>query len=128
MPKKYLIIIFVILAALVAIDISIRVFLRVPATSSDMVIVNDNTNVPANIAASFFCPDGKIINAVFENAPKNQVSLDLSDGRKIILPHARSADGARYANADESFVFWNKGNGAFIQENGKETFSACTAS
>jgi hypothetical protein len=60
MPKKYLIIIFVILAALVAIDISIRVFLRVPATSSDMVIVNDNTNVPANIAASFFAPTEKL--------------------------------------------------------------------
>ena len=27
-----------------------------------------------------------------------------------------SGSGARYANKDESFVFWNKGNTAFITE------------
>lgn len=128
MSKKYFIVIFVVLAALAAIDLGVRVFLKVPASGLETIVVNDNTAaVPPTIVAKFFCANGKTINAVFENAPKNQVSLELSDGRKIILLHAVSADGARYANADEGFVFWNKGNGAFIQENGQETFSACTA-
>jgi membrane-bound inhibitor of C-type lysozyme len=37
-----------------------------------------------------------------------------------------SGSGARYANSDETFVFWNKGDTAFITEgNGKETYSGC---
>ena len=72
----------------------------------------------------FTCPtEGQWIHAVFH---KNRtVNLDLWDGRAITLPQARSADGARYANADESFVFWNKGNSALIQENGTTTVSNC---
>ena len=41
------------------------------------------------------------------------------------LPQARSASGARYANADQSFVFWNKGETAFIEENGQPSYSGC---
>jgi membrane-bound inhibitor of C-type lysozyme len=38
-----------------------------------------------------------------------------------------SASGARYANKDETFVFWNKGDTAFVTEgkDGKETYSSC---
>ena len=36
-----------------------------------------------------------------------------------------SADGGRYTNSDESFVFWSKGTGAFITESGKTTFNGC---
>ena len=38
-----------------------------------------------------------------------------------------SGSGARYANADESFVFWNKGNTAFVTEglDEKMTFENC---
>ena len=50
----------------------------------------------------------------------------LSDGRKLTLPQALSGSGARYANADDSFVFWNKGYTAFIDERGKPTYSGCT--
>jgi membrane-bound inhibitor of C-type lysozyme len=40
-----------------------------------------------------------------------------------------SGSGARYANKDESFVFWNKGDTAFITEgaSGEETYSDCVA-
>jgi membrane-bound inhibitor of C-type lysozyme len=31
-----------------------------------------------------------------------------------------SADGVRYANTDDSFVFWSRGNGALVLENGQE--------
>jgi membrane-bound inhibitor of C-type lysozyme len=74
--------------------------------------------------ATFKCEAGKTIEATFY---ASAVDLKLSDGRSLKLPQAMSASGARYANADESFVFWNKGNTAFITEgkDGKETFSGC---
>jgi membrane-bound inhibitor of C-type lysozyme len=43
----------------------------------------------------------------------------------MTLSQVVSASGARYANADESFVFWNKGDGAFIEEQGTTTYADC---
>lgn len=85
------------------------------------------SEVPLNIA-TFSCEQGKTIGAVFYNA---KVDLTLSDGRKLSLPQAISASGARYANTDESFVFWNKGNTAFISEGKTEpqqqTYTNCVS-
>jgi len=78
------------------------------------------------IVARFACTGGKSIAATFVNGSKSHVDLVLSDGRKLTLPQAMSGSGARYANADETFVFWNKGNTAFIEERGKTTFDGCT--
>jgi membrane-bound inhibitor of C-type lysozyme len=74
--------------------------------------------------AKFACQAGKTIAATFY---ADAVELKLSDGRSLKLPQAMSASGARYANADESLVFWNKGDTAFITEGagGKETYSGC---
>ena len=72
--------------------------------------------------ATFICPNHSYVSAMFY---QDGVKLLLSDGRTMTLPHALSADGARYANPDESFVFWNKGNGAFITEEGTTTYSGC---
>jgi membrane-bound inhibitor of C-type lysozyme len=80
------------------------------------------------IHATFHCDGGKSIVAAFENGAQSSVDLTLSDGRHLALPHARSADGARYASADESFVFWNKGNTAIVEEKGHTTFSGCVTS
>jgi hypothetical protein len=43
------------------------------------------------------------------------------------LPQAQSASGIRYANADESFVFWGKGNTAFVSEGAdqNQTYTGC---
>jgi membrane-bound inhibitor of C-type lysozyme len=49
----------------------------------------------------------------------------LSDGRTFTLPQAPSGSGARYAAANGTFVFWNKGNTAFIEEAGKTTYDGC---
>ncbi len=70
----------------------------------------------------FTCSAEKALKASFTSSG---VALTLSDGRAVILPQTISASGARYANPDESFVFWNKGTTAFIQENGSETYSDC---
>lgn len=79
------------------------------------------------IRAHFSCRSGKSIDATFVNGARSSVRLALSDGRKLSLPQARSASGARYANKDESVVFWNKGDTAFIEEAGKTTYDGCAA-
>jgi putative hemolysin len=81
---------------------------------------------PQIIHASFQCQGGKSVKASFNNANGGSVDLQLSDGRELSLPQALSASGARYANADETIVFWNKGNTAFIEEMGKQSYSDCT--
>ena len=81
-----------------------------------------NINENQITSAFFVCENEKTINAVFFS---EKAELSLSDGRNVILFQAISASGARYANQDESFVFWNKGDTAFIEENGIQTFSSC---
>ncbi len=75
-------------------------------------------------AVQYTCAQEKIIQASFY---EEEVRLVLNDGRRMTLPQTISASGIRYANADESFVFWSKGNTAFITEgtSGKETYSNC---
>ena len=87
---------------------------------------------------SFACDAGKTINASFYEGeskpapspgepptPGGSVAVTLSDGRAMTLPQTISADGTRYANADESFVFWAKGNGAFVTEGNDQTYANC---
>lgn len=88
---------------------------------------NSNT-----ITASYLCDENRTIDIVFHNSepklgdpgeppiPTGSVDVALSDGRKFNLPQTVSADGSRYANSDESFVFWSKGNGALVLENNVE--------
>jgi len=84
----------------------------------------DGTPVIADVTYS--CDAGKTVRAIYK---QNAVNVLLSDGRNLTLPHAISADGGRYANDDESFVFWNKGTGAFIMEGAGDaattTFANC---
>lgn len=71
----------------------------------------EGTPVIADV--TYACDAGKTVRAIYK---QNSVNLLLSDGRNLDVPHALSADGGRYANDDESFVFWNKGTTAFITE------------
>ncbi len=76
------------------------------------------------IESTFVCSSGERIEAVFDTG-SNRVDLSLPDGRKLSLAQVLSASGARYANPDESIVFWNKGRTAFLQESGVVTQSDC---
>ena len=53
------------------------------------------------------------------------VHLEFSGSRVLYLPQTISASGVRYSNPDGSFIFWNKGNSAFIVQNGTTTLSDC---
>lgn len=86
-----------------------------------------STSAPAETpvaTAVFKCDGGKSIDATFY---ASSVDLKLSDGRSMKVPQAMSASGARYANKDETFVFWNKGDTAFVTEgkDAKETYTGC---
>jgi membrane-bound inhibitor of C-type lysozyme len=95
-------------------------------------LLNQQTAAPATTqtqkntitSAMFNCDNNKTINALFFS---EKAELTLSDGRSMLLMQAISASGARYANTDESFVFWNKGDTAFVTENGNTTFNNCVA-
>jgi membrane-bound inhibitor of C-type lysozyme len=86
------------------------------------------TTPPANgqalASVAFACDAGQSINATFY---EGSVALALSDGRSMTLPQAVSGSGIRYTNADESFVFWGKGNTAFVEEGAsqEQTYSGC---
>ena len=95
---------------------------------------------PASIAtASYLCDGGKTITASYYRGaakpvpapgqmptPTGSVTLTLSDGRTMTLPQTISADGGRYANTDESFVFWGKGNSALVLEDGaSKSYTGC---
>lgn len=74
--------------------------------------------------ARFACNLGKTIDAAFY---PERVDLALSDDGNVSLPQTMSGSGARYADADENMVFWNKGNTAFLTEGPDETptYSGC---
>jgi membrane-bound inhibitor of C-type lysozyme len=76
--------------------------------------------------AIYKCEGNKGIDATYF---PDSVELTLTDGRSMKLPQVISGSGARYANADESFVFWNKGDTAFITEGADDamTFEDCVA-
>lgn len=73
-------------------------------------------------AAIYKCKDNKTIDATFFT---DYADIKLSDSRNLKLNIATSASGARYANENETIVFWNKGNTAFMEESGKTTFADC---
>lgn len=77
------------------------------------------------VRALYACKDGKTIDVTFYNGMDERADLILDDRLFISLPRAISASGARYATHDESVVFWNKGNTAFILESTRETYKEC---
>jgi len=72
------------------------------------------------IKAAFYKGEPKLVQSGEMPIPSGRVKLVLSDGRTFDLAQTLSADGGRYANKDESFVFWSKGNGVIILENNEE--------
>ncbi|MCX6713285.1 MAG: MliC family protein [Candidatus Vogelbacteria bacterium] len=76
----------------------------------------------------FACDNDKYIAAKIEIRPKvlGKVQLKLSDRFKTLeLDQTFSGSGVRYTDQDEKIVFWNKGDTAFLIENGTTTFANC---
>ncbi len=77
-------------------------------------------NNEKTIGVTFYKGEQKSVEPGEPPIPSGSVKIVLSDGRNFDLPQTISADGGRYANSDESFVFWSKGNGALVLENNVE--------
>jgi len=88
----------------------------------------------------YLCDEGKTINVKYYKGPEapqpqpgemptptGSVELILGDGRHLTLAQTISGSGIRYATSNETFIFWSKGNGAFIAENDVQTYSECVA-
>ncbi|MFA6375922.1 MAG: MliC family protein [Candidatus Paceibacterota bacterium] len=102
--------------------------------------IGAETKSPAQILtakAKYNCDNGKIVYAWFYRGeqipaepgqppvPNGSAKINL-EGRNFDLPQTISADGGRYANSDESFVFWSKGDGALVLENGSgKNYTGC---
>ncbi|MDR3558143.1 MAG: MliC family protein [Candidatus Pacebacteria bacterium] len=95
--------------------------------SSVQPVVSSESDASSTAVYTYSCDGDKSITATFHLPQDDFVNINLSDGRHFILAHVVSADGARYANANEQIVFWNKGDTAFLTENGTTTYSGCVA-
>lgn len=100
-------------------------FSTIKEYSTTTASYEENTATVIN-AATFSCktPNRSFVSAMFYS---DHAQLMLSDGRVLTVPQATSASGARYAVPDESLVFWNKGDTAFVIENGATTYADCEA-
>lgn len=78
----------------------------------------------------YSCNEGKIISATYYEGseivevlpgeppiPTGSVQISLNGAASTTLQQTISASGIRYANEDESFVFWSKGNEAIVMRN-----------
>ncbi|MFA5207769.1 MAG: MliC family protein [Candidatus Paceibacterota bacterium] len=84
--------------------------------------VQKQTNNNTITAANFDCKNGKTINAIFFD---DKVELTLSEGSTLLLLRAVSGSGARYTNTGETYIFWNKGDTAFLEEGSETTYEDC---
>jgi membrane-bound inhibitor of C-type lysozyme len=117
--------------AAIAIGYAIFVAPRAPQFGSDtpLTTVSYACDAGKSVTAAYY--DGATIPSTATDTPPTpggSVLLAFADGSTRSLHQTISADGARYATSDESFIFWSKGNGALVLINGKEsTYTNCIA-
>ena len=85
----------------------------------------DTHLAPEEMNAEFACSNDKSIKVVFISREQNSVQLELSDEREFELPSVMSDDGGKYANVDESVIFWNTPEATYLEEGGIVTYSDC---
>lgn len=100
--------------------------------------------VRGNTIVSYTCDEGKTLSAEYiqgsdqgsttpdgRPVPTGAVELSFTDSTLLRLPQTISASGIRYANADESFIFWSKGSTAFVEQgigiDQTQTYKNCIA-
>ncbi|MBU0750309.1 MliC family protein [Patescibacteria group bacterium] len=87
--------------------------------------------VGETVTISYSCADDRSFVARIELKPEatyenpGHAELLGSDGSTLLLTQAIAASGARYTNEDESIVYWIKGSGSFIQQNGETVYADC---
>lgn len=82
----------------------------------------ENKSIEGIISARFVCEDNQTVLTTFF---KDGAKIMMGNGETFYLARTISGSGARYANIDESFVFWNKGDSAFIERGGVRILNSC---
>ena len=96
--------------------------LKAPPPDAPMSTVRYQCQENKSMVADFYDgkssvgPDGRPI-------PGGRVMVQLSDGRKFSLPQTLSGSGIRYADSSGTFVFWSKGDMAFVEEGPSQTIT-----
>lgn len=95
---------------------------QIPKPSTDLTTqVSYSCDAGKTIEVTYYNTQNELsVNTAIPPIPNGRAKVDLSDGRSLTLNQTMSADGVRYANPDETFVFWSKGNGALVLENNVE--------
>ena len=94
--------------------------LKAPPPDAPMSTVRYQCQQNKTIVADYYDgkssagPDGRPV-------PGGRVLVQLSDGRKFGLPQTLSGSGIRYADSSGTFVFWSKGDTAFVEEGANQT-------
>ena len=121
---------------------SVWLVITKPATPTPVVVIPAATTTPPRVVAeaSYVCDMSHTVKAVFMEStaaaaqltpdapptPTGQVSLTLDTAPAVVLPQTISADGARYGTENGPLVFWSKGSGALVLQNGAEnTYTNC---
>jgi membrane-bound inhibitor of C-type lysozyme len=117
-------VVVLIILALIAVGLS-RWYPSTPnaATGTLIQTVSYACSDNKSITASYYQGESKPASGDQPPVPGGSVALTLSDGRQMTLPQTISADGTRYAPADESLVFWSKGRTATITEGTQPTYT-----
>lgn len=97
-----------------------------PDTLGTSVFNSDGEKVEKEmiIPATYTNAAGESVNVEYNN--ENNTAVVVRNGEKLVLNHVISASGARYANEDESYVAWNKGNEITLFENDEIVFTGNT--
>ncbi|MEN9649749.1 MAG: hypothetical protein RL094_716 [Candidatus Parcubacteria bacterium] len=117
---------FVVLIALAAIfgALYIKLFRATPTVVVTPVLVYSaeySCDKDMALTASYYDASSTVaVKTGQKPVPTGSVKIALDDGRSFTIAQTISASGVRYANADESFVFWSKGKGVMILEQGQE--------
>lgn len=94
--------------------------LKAPSPDAPMSTVRYQCQHNKTIVADFY--DGKSsVGPDGQPIPGGRVVVQLSDGRKFSLPQTLSGSGIRYADSSGTFVFWSKGDTAFVEEGSSQT-------
>jgi membrane-bound inhibitor of C-type lysozyme len=116
MNYKTIVSVFVVVAV---IGIGVFIITKNPQSPSDDPLMNRDIAIMST--GSFLCSNGEPLDIIFTEESAIVAVRD----QVIELPQVIAASGARYANADESFVLWNKGDTVMVQESGETTYDNC---
>jgi membrane-bound inhibitor of C-type lysozyme len=83
------------------------------------IAVLSGTSAHAQRSFSYRCEDGTELTVAYLRFIRLQAARLEIDGKTIVLPQRRSADGGRYARG--GIQFWIKGRSAMLTRQGKTT-------